>query len=219
MRDVGEGVPRIFDEMARAGCYPPRFEIVGGFVFQATLRNEPIYDRATLEWLRQFAEVELSGEQKRMLAYAHAHGDQFTSREYQRVIETDIYGASSAIKDMIRKGVVVLPAKHGKVYQVREPLRARPEMPESLCRLLSRLQKTGTLRNQDVRKILHLNRIAAGRLLRELVDNEWLEGTGRRGTGAVYRPGMRLLHQSPIAPETQETDAMSRETDAMKGRL
>jgi hypothetical protein len=128
----------------------------------------------------------------------------------------DIYGASRAIKEMIRKGVVVLPAKRGKVCQVREPLRARPEMPESPCNLLSRLQKTGTLWNQDVRKILQLNRIAAGRLLRELVDTEWLEGTGRRGTGAVYRPGKRLLHQPPIAPETRETDAMYRETDAME---
>ena len=88
-------------------------------------------------------------------------------------------------------------------------------MPESLRGLLPRLQKSGTLRNQDIRKILHLNRIAAGRLLRDLVDTEWLQGTGRRGNGAVYRPGHRLLNQSPIAPETRETDAMTRETDAM----
>lgn len=216
MRELGEGVPRIFDEMERAGCYPPRFDAIGGAVVQLTLRNEPIYDRATLEWLRQFAGVELSGDQKRVLAFAHAHGDRFTSRDYQKVVETDIYGASNAIKDMIRKGVAILPAKRGKVYQIREPLHATSEMPEMLLDLLPRLQKTGVLRNQDVRKIFSSNRIAAGRLLRSLVDAEWLEGTGRRGAGAAYRPGKRLLNQSPIAPETRETDAMSRETDAMK---
>lgn len=216
MRELGEGVPRIFDEMERAGCYPPRFDAIGGAVVQLTLRNEPIYDRATLEWLRQFAEVELTGDQKRVLAFAHAHGDRFTSRDYQKVIETDLYTASNAIKDMIRKGVAILPAKRGKVYQIREPLHATSEMPEMLLDLLPRLQKTGVLRNQDVRKIFSSNRIAAGRLLRSLVDAEWLEGTGRRGAGAVYRPGKRLLNQSPIAPETRETDAISRETDAMK---
>jgi len=216
MRELGEGVPRMFEAMERAGCYPPRFEAIGGAVIQVTLRNEPIYDRATLDWLKQFAEVELSGDQKRMLAYAHAHDDRFTSREYQKVIETDIYGASNAIKDMILKGVAILPAKRGKVYQIREPLHATSEMPEMLLDLLPRLQKTGVLRNQDVRKIFSSNRIAAGRLLRTLVDAEWLEGTGRRGAGAAYRPGKRLLNQSPIAPETREADAMSRETDAMK---
>ena len=211
MRELGEGVPRMFEAMERAGCYPPRFEAVGGAVIQVTLCNEPIYDRATLDWLKQFADVELSGDQKRMLAYAHAHDDRFTSREYQKVIETDIYGASNAIKDMIRKGGAILPAK-------REPLHATSEMPEMLLDLLPRLQKTGVLRNQDVRKIFSSNRIAAGRLLRSLVDAEWLEGTGRRGAGAAYRPGKRLLNQSPIAPETRETDAISRETDAMKRR-
>jgi ATP-dependent DNA helicase RecG len=216
MRDVGEGVPRIFDEMDRAGCYPPRFEMVGGFVFQVTLRNEPIYDRKTLEWLKQFAEVDLSGDQKRMLAYAHAHGDRFTSREFQKVIGTDIYGASNAIKDMIRKGVAVLPVKRGKVYEIREPLRAGPEMPKTLVRLLPRLQKFGKLRNQDVCKILRTNRITAGRALKELVASEWLAGSGRRGAGAYYLPGRRLLNQSPIASETRETDSMTRETDSMK---
>jgi len=33
---------------------------------------------------------------------------------------------------------------------------------------------------------------------------------------AFCAPGGRLLHQSPIAPETPETGAMGRETDTMK---
>ncbi|HPC49849.1 MAG TPA: ATP-binding protein, partial [Kiritimatiellia bacterium] len=55
MRELGEGVPRMFQEMERAGCYPPRFDAIGGAVTQVTLRNEPIYDRTTLEWLKQFS--------------------------------------------------------------------------------------------------------------------------------------------------------------------
>jgi ATP-dependent DNA helicase RecG len=216
MRDLGEGIPRIFDEMDRAGCYPPRFEVVGGFVFQVTLRNEPVYDRTTLEWLAKFKGVKLSGDQKRMLAYAHAHGDRFTGREYRAVIKTDIYGASTAIKDMIRKGVATLSAKRGRVYVVREPLRATQEMPGELIRLLPVLQGKGRLSNKDVRDLLGTTRITTARLLKEMVVTEWLLTTGKRGVGAFYLPGPRLLYQSPIASQSRETDSMTPETDAMK---
>lgn len=51
MRELGEGIPRVFDEMERQGFYPPRFESVGGMNFEAILRNQPLYDRETMEWL------------------------------------------------------------------------------------------------------------------------------------------------------------------------
>ncbi|MBU0677761.1 MAG: putative DNA binding domain-containing protein [Verrucomicrobia bacterium] len=215
MRDVGEGVPRIFDEMDRAGCYPPRFEMVGGFVFQVTLRNEPIYDRKTLEWLKQFAEVELSGDQKRMLAYAHAHGDRFTSREFQKVIGTDIYGASNAIKDMIRKGVSRSTAKGSRVYEVSEPLRVQPDMPEELGLLLPLLQKKGRLTNRDFQGRCRMTKITAARLLRDLTQTQWLTWSGKRGAGAWYAAGPRLLSQSQTRRKSRETDTMGRETDTM----
>ncbi len=218
MRDVGEGVPRIFDEMDRAGCYPPRFEIIGGFVFQLTLRNEPVYDRKTLDWLKQFTDVDLSGDQKRMLAYAHAHGERFTSREFQKVIGTDIYGASNAIKDMIRKGVAKSTEKGSRVYGIHKPLREQPGMPTELRQLLPLLRKKGRLANQDVRKICGLTKITAARLLRELTSGQWLAGTGKRGAGAWYSAGPRLLSQSQTSSESRETDTMSHEADTMKKR-
>jgi len=216
MRELGEGVPRMFDEMERAGCYPPRFDAIGGAMVQLTLRNEPIYDRATLEWLKQFAGIELSGDQKRVLAYAHAHGDCFTSRDYQKVVETDIYGASNAIKDMIRKGAVRSTDKGSRVYEVKEPLMSHPDMPEALIQLLPMLQRKGSLTNGDVRKICNMSRISAVRLLNELVAAEWLKGTGKRGVGALYSPGPVLLHQAQISSNHPEADTMPRETDTMK---
>ncbi len=88
-----------------------------------------------------------------MLAYAHAHGDRFTSRDFQKVVGTDIYGASNAIKDMMRKGVVRATEKGGRVYEVREPLAAQPDMPGELVQLLPTLQKKGRLTNADVRRV------------------------------------------------------------------
>lgn len=216
MRELGEGVPRMFDEMERAGCYPPRFEAVGGAVVQVTLRNEPIYDRATLDWLKQFSDVELSGDQKRMLAYAHAHGDRFTSRDYQKAIGTDIYGASNAIKDMIRKGIARSLEKGSRVYEVHEPLRLDPEAPAEFSPILPLLQRKGSISNADMRRVLGVARNTAARILSELVDGEWLVSSGKRGQGARYTPGRRLLHQSPIAPKAAEAGAIGVEAGAIK---
>jgi ATP-dependent DNA helicase RecG len=206
MRDLGEGIPRMFDEMDRAGCYPPRFEVVGGFVFQVRLRNEPIYDRDTLEWLRTFEGVELSGDHKRMLAYAYAHGNRFTSRDYQKVIRTEIYGASSAIKDMIRKGVVRSTGKGSRIYEVQAPVKARPDMPADLIRLLPIIQRSRRLTNADVVRTLGVSRATATRLLNEWRAGQWLRKEGQK-RWSVYFPGDRLLHQSHNVSHGPETDA------------
>lgn len=206
MRELGEGIPRMFDEMDRAGCYPPKLEIVGGVSFQVTLRNEPIYNRATIEWLQKFKKIELSGDQKRMLAYGHAHGGRFTSREYQKVIETDIYGAASAIKDMIRKGVARSTGKGSRVYVVQEPLDAPMELPPDLVRLFPVLQRTRCIKNEDVRKILSVARNTASRMLKEWTENGWLKKTGSK-RGSAYEPGERFMHHPQNVPTNNETGA------------
>jgi len=206
MRDLGEGIPRMFDEMDRAGCYPPRFDVVGGFVFQVTLRNEPIYDRQTVAWLSKFADLRLSGDQKRVLAYAHAHGDRFTSRDYQKVIGDEIYAASKSIKDMIRKGVVRSTGKGSRVYVVQEPLAAHPDIPADLVRLLPIVQRLGRLTNADVVKALGVSRPTATRLLNEWLDGQWLRKEGRK-RWTVYYPADRLMHQPHNASGKPEHDA------------
>ena len=56
LREMGEGVPRMFQEMETYGLHPPEFS-AEGFVFTVTLRNAPVYDEATLRWLNQFATI------------------------------------------------------------------------------------------------------------------------------------------------------------------
>lgn len=63
MRELGEGIPRMFAEMEREGFYPPRFDSIGGLSFQVALRNQPVYDRDTSIWLQQFSDLGLSGDQ------------------------------------------------------------------------------------------------------------------------------------------------------------
>jgi len=58
-----------------------------------------------------------------------------------------IYGASTAIKEMIRKGALRSTGKGSRVYAVKEPLQRRPDMPGELVQLLPALQRKGRLTN------------------------------------------------------------------------
>lgn len=108
MRELGEGVPRMFEVMEREGLKPPEFQLEAGAIFTVILHNTPVYSPQTMRWLRQFDGIDLSPNQKRLLAYAHAHGGQFTSRAYQKLVGVEIYTASSDIKELIRRGIVRL---------------------------------------------------------------------------------------------------------------
>lgn len=181
MRDQGEGIPRMFDEMEKAGYYPPGFELIGSAILQVTLRNQPVYDDVTLEWLKVFSSVDLSGDQKRMLAWAHAHGDQFVSRDFQNLVGLNIYQASNSIKEMIRKGVVRSAEKGSRLYKISVPLQPVAGMPAELRNLLPILQKKDVISNEDIRKALKVSRATATRLASQWHKAGWLEfkGIGR----------------------------------------
>ena len=121
MREQGEGVPRMFEAMEREGLYPPELSLEAEVIFTVTLRNTPVYTPETLHWLEQFEPLGLSGDQKRLLAYAREHDGTFTSRAYQKLVGVDLYAASRDIKDLIRKGIVHLPHKGGRVYELISP--------------------------------------------------------------------------------------------------
>lgn len=188
MRDQGEGIPRMFEVMETEGFYPPALETVGNLLFQVTLRNEPIYDEATLQWLNQFRDQGLSGDQKRLLAYAKTHGGRFTNRDYQQLLETDLYGASQSIKELIRKGVVHSTGKGSRIYEIVEPTARQPIVPDELRYLLPVFQAKGAVQNKDVCQTLGVKPKTATRLLDRLVLEGWLERLGeRRGTRYILQ--------------------------------
>jgi len=178
VREQGEGIPRMFSLMEEQGFYPPRLEAIGTLTFQVTLFNQPVYDQATLRWLRQYDSCGLSGDQKRILVYAHTRGDTFTSQDYQKQANLDIYEASKSIKDLIRRGVVRRNKKGGRVYQVMAPIREQPSMPETLRSLIPTLSKKREIVNEDIRKVLGVSRPQATRIAAELRAAGWLEAVG-----------------------------------------
>jgi len=121
LKEMGEGIPRMFQEMDHYGLRPPEFS-TEGFFFTVTLRNAPIYDEATLIWLNQFGRSTINFRQKRLLAYAYAHGKSFSTADYQRVTEVDRDTAYREIRTMVKQGIVAPLKPKGRTYKIIERL-------------------------------------------------------------------------------------------------
>jgi len=187
MRELGEGVPRMFEVMEREGLRPPEFRMETGAIFTVILRNTPVYPPETLRWLKQFEQHDLSPNQKRLLAYAHAHGGRFTNRSYQKLVGVDLYTASRDIKDLIRKGIVRLTKKGGRIYKLLpQPQAFTRPIPDELRKCIDRLAEERYLTNGTVRQILGVNQIKANRLLREWVSLGFLEKRGKNRWRRYY---------------------------------
>lgn len=206
MRELGEGVPRMFEVMEREGLKSPEFRIEGGALFTVILRNTPVFPPETLRWLKQFEDQGLSPNQKRLLAYAHLHEERFTSRGLQKLVGVDIYTASREIKDLIRKGIAKPLKKGGRVYRVMQTTRQRPgELPDELVKLLPTIHRKGYLKNVDVRKTLGMTMAQANRFLRRLTEMELLKAQGDKRGRRYYLPRNIEPSQIDIVHPRNET--------------
>jgi Fic family protein len=191
--------------MEREGLKPPELRMEAGAIFTVILNNTPVYSPETMQWLKQFEGQGLNPNQRRLLAYAHAHGGQFTSRSYQKFVGIDIYAASKDIKDLIRKGIARSLKKGGRVYEVVEPERPRvAELPDEVEKLKPRLEQKGYLKNQDVQEILGLTMPRANRVLRRLTETGWLRAEGEK-RGRRYYLG-RDIEQAQINIERSHNE-------------
>ena len=59
MHSLGDGLPRIFQEMDQQGLNPPEWKEEEVF-FCLVFRNTPILDESTLSWLKQFSDYTLT---------------------------------------------------------------------------------------------------------------------------------------------------------------
>ena len=188
MREQGEGIPRIFEAMERDGLYPPGIRLEAEAIFTVTLRNTVAYSPETLHWLAQFETQGLNSNQKRILVYAKEHQNAFASREYQKLVGADIYQASRDIKDLIGKGLVKLPRKGGRIYELLPVASgATAEKPPEYVALEAVLKENSFIKNEDIRKILKVSVRQATRIASRLVAAGWLRPEGYLKTRRYFQ--------------------------------
>ncbi len=120
MREIGEGVPRMFQQMEQNALHPPDFG-EEGFFFTVTLRNTPIYDDETLKWLDRFDRSRLGPRQQRLLVYALSHGKALSTADYQRIADVDRDTAYRDIRGLVKMGILAPVRPKSRSYRVVEP--------------------------------------------------------------------------------------------------
>jgi ATP-dependent DNA helicase RecG len=190
MREEGEGVPRMFEEMEESLLKHPEFSIQAG-AFHVTLRNTPIFEGPGTEWKDLLEKLPLSVGQRRVLL---AHPGGFTNEDYRRLNKVDRDQAYREIQEMVTAGVVTPPEGPGRAATYRlspELVSARGWLEGRLPVLRSFFASRPHLQNADYRTLFRMTREAALRELRELVSRDFLRMEGER-RGARYLPGPRL---------------------------
>lgn len=178
MREIGEGVRRMFAEMSDSGLRPPEFEDAPKGWLTVRLRNVPVWDEGTRAWLSRFKDHKLSQNQMRLLAMARQQEGRFTSAQYQKLAGIDIYSASQDIKELIRKGLVRLEKKGGRLYRLAEMERGAP--PGDYRLLAGELAAKQSLANSDLRQLWGGDRQSVLRRAKRLIDAGWLRTVGDR---------------------------------------
>ncbi len=190
MREEGEGVPRMFEEMEDYLLRAPEFRIESG-EFLVTLRNEPIFTSPSPEWQNIVEALQLSVPQKRILI---ARPDGFANADYQKLNSVDRDQAYREIQELVSLGIV-LPAEapgRGAIYHVApDLLEAKAFLQTRLARLRQFFARRPFLKNADYREMFELTRYGAVRELRRLTEEGYLLMEGER-RGARYLPGPAL---------------------------
>jgi len=187
MREEGEGIPRIFEEMEESLLNPPMFD-AKGTAFIITLLNEPVFSGIVTEWKAIVDRLSLSINQKRALL---AYQDGFTNEDYRKLNDLDRDQAYREITEMVDKGILLPPgsAGRGAFYQVSPDLKeTKSWLAERMPKLREFFQDHQIMKNADYRRIFQVSRIKAFRELSRMVESGILDRQGER-KGTSYKVG------------------------------
>jgi len=191
MRERGEGVPRMHEEMEQSWLPLPEFKVENG-LFTVTLRNTPIFETGRPEWATFVRHLPIGTRQKRILVKNEGGG--FRSGEYQALNQVDRDQAYRELREMVEAGYLDGPDHPGAgaIYRVRLALpEAGSPPPQPLGRaaaLQERMVSKGFIKNLDYQEVHEVSRQYATRALSQLVQ----EGILRREEGGKrYFPGPR----------------------------
>ncbi|MFQ5814140.1 MAG: ATP-binding protein [Anaerolineae bacterium] len=106
VKDIGEGVNRMYHEMAAAGLPPPEW-IEEPAAVRLILRNGIEQRRlATPEEVRARMIVELNDRQRRTIEYLQERG-RITNREYRELCSVSDFTARADLNDLLKRGLVI----------------------------------------------------------------------------------------------------------------
>ena len=116
MRDEGEGVARIFEEMAESALREPEVEMEDG-VFSVRLYKEPLAaGRDAVPGATEFASSRLAGLREHFLRHPS-----LTNADYRRIFEVSRYAAARELRRLVEGGLLRMEGKGRGARYLPEP--------------------------------------------------------------------------------------------------
>ena len=188
MREQGEGVPRMFEEMERSWLPVPELTNDSDR-FRVVLINRPIFETPDPDWVRHVRELPIAERQKRILAAYPPGANGFQSADYQRLNGVDRDTAYRELMELVELGLLAPPERRGRGARY-DSVGLRGFVPSARDVLAKRMSAQGFIRNADYREIFGVDRPKAMRALAGLVAETVLRQEGER-RGTRYRPADR----------------------------
>ncbi len=187
MRQQGEGIPRMIEEMELSWLPAPQIEASERDVV-VTLRNEPIFGTSDPDWASRVRGLPLSVRQKRALV-AFVDRSSFQSGDYQELNRVDRDVAYRELQELEAKGILEAEgATRGRQYTVVRGGASASPPSTALARLIGRMDAAGRITNTDYREAFGVNRRQAQAELSTWVAQSVVELRGER-RGAHYIAG------------------------------
>ena len=180
MREQGEGIPRMFEEMELSFLPLPEFEVFGGR-FCVTLRNEPIFQSSEPEWAQAVRALPIGVTQKRALVGFLDR--EFANADYCDLNRVDRDTAYRELQDLVDRGFLTMTGVGaGTRYRVvRGAIPAAPIAATTpVERLVTRMREVGFVTNSDYREAFGVDRHVAKYALARWVDAGVLTREGSR---------------------------------------
>ena len=188
MREEGEGIPRMYEEMEESFLKHPQFALDGS-TFIVTLRNQPIYEGPGVEWKSLVEKLGLPTNQKRVLL---AHPNGFSNEDYRNLTRLDRDHAYREIQELIAAGVLVSSGSSGRgaTYAPSPNLmQTRAWLEKRIPKLKAYFKVNQELDNTEYRRLFNMTRSAATRELKRLIEEGFLKLVGSK-RGSRYTPGI-----------------------------
>lgn len=190
MRQQGEGIPRMIEEMELSWLPSPEF-VPDGREFLVVLRNEPIFQGVDADWTAAVRGLPLDVRQRRALV-AFSDRREFQSGDYQALNRVDRDTAYRELNVLEEMGLLdAQGATRGRTYRVKRE--AGPPLPTGrspMARLEERMSRYGRITNTDYREAFGVERRAATEALAAMVADGMIEARGER-RAAHYVAGPR----------------------------
>lgn len=187
MRQQGEGIPRMIEEMELSWLPPPDLEVTDR-EFRVVLKNAPIFEGSDEAWTHFVRQLPLDVRQKRALVAFHSGA--FRSGDYQELNRVDRDTAYRELQELEQRGLVRADgATKARLYSVdKRAMRKHAPARSRVALVVARMKDAGRLTNTDVREAYGVERAEARRLLSDWTARGIVELRGER-RGAHYVPG------------------------------